>query len=163
MGDVAISNPGWKQVEVGRVVLLQGNRPDAGHLAAVIEIIDHKRVCESALLLGKWSDLKQALVDGPSSDPALRSKRQEVPLSDCLLSSIVIETLPRGAREGKVKKCWNEVDVDGKWKETNWYKKSQQLSKRKNLSDFDRFKVMRLKKQRRFEQRKALAKIKASA
>jgi large subunit ribosomal protein L14e len=32
-----------------------------------------------------------------------------------------------------------------------------------NLSDFDRYKVLRLKKQRRFEQRKALAKIRASA
>lgn len=35
----------WKQVEVGRVVLLQGDGPYAGRLATIVEIIDHKRVC----------------------------------------------------------------------------------------------------------------------
>jgi large subunit ribosomal protein L14e len=37
------------------------------------------------------------------------------------------------------------------------------MERRKGLTDFDRFKVLRLKKQRRFEERKALAKVKASA
>lgn len=35
----------WRFVEVGRVVLLQGDGPYAGRLATVVEIIDHKRVC----------------------------------------------------------------------------------------------------------------------
>ncbi|KAG7108256.1 hypothetical protein HYQ44_012730 [Verticillium longisporum] len=30
---------------VGRVVLIEGNHPYAGRLAAIVEIIDHKRVC----------------------------------------------------------------------------------------------------------------------
>ena len=42
-------------------------------------------------------------------------------------------------------------------------KKQLQQERRQSLTDFDRFKVMRLKKQRRFEERKALAKIKAAA
>jgi len=37
----------WRFVEVGRVVLLQGDGPYAGRLATVVEIIDHKRVCSS--------------------------------------------------------------------------------------------------------------------
>jgi large subunit ribosomal protein L14e len=84
-------------------------------------------------------------------------------LAHCLLSQIVIENLPRGARTGTVKKFWEKAEIDTKWKETNWFKKQQQVGRRKQLTDFDRFKVLRLKKQRRFEERKALAKIKASA
>jgi large subunit ribosomal protein L14e len=38
-----------------------------------------------------------------------------------------------------------------------------QQERRKALTDFERFKVMRLKKQRRFEERKALTKVKAAA
>lgn len=43
MGDVTISAPTWRLVEVGRVVLIQEG-PDAGRLATIVEIIDHKRV-----------------------------------------------------------------------------------------------------------------------
>ena len=80
-----------------------------------------------------------------------------------LLTPLVIEKLPRGARSGAVKKAWEAAEIDAKWKESNWAKKSLQQERRKALSDFDRFKVMRLKKQRRFEECKALAKVKASA
>jgi large subunit ribosomal protein L14e len=73
-----------------------------------------------------------------------------------------VEGLPRGARRATVKKHWEKNEIDSKWKETNWFKRRQQMQRRKELTDFDRFKVMRLKKQRRFEERKALAKIKAS-
>jgi large subunit ribosomal protein L14e len=43
MGDADITASQWKLVEVGRVVLLQGG-PQDGKLAAIVEIIDHKRV-----------------------------------------------------------------------------------------------------------------------
>ena len=89
--------------------------------------------------------------------------RQAIPLAKCLLSQFVIEGLIRGSRNGVVKKLWEKNDIDAKWKESNWAKKREQMQRRKNLTDFDRFKVMRLKKQRRFEQRKALAGVKASA
>jgi large subunit ribosomal protein L14e len=106
---------------------------------------------------------KQALVDGPSSDSALAVPRHAISLSDCLLSQIAVEGLPRGARRATVKKFWDKNEIDSKWKETNWFKKREQMRKRKQLSDFDRFKVMRLKKQRRFEQRKTLAGIRSKA
>lgn len=103
------------------------------------------------------------MIDGPSSDSKLATPKQSFPLSDALLTPLVIAKLPRGARSGTVKKAWSKAGIDAKWHEGSWAKKKLQNERRKNLSDFDRFKVMRLKKQRRFEERKALAKVKASA
>ncbi|PHH88877.1 hypothetical protein CDD83_6923 [Cordyceps sp. RAO-2017] len=147
MGEALIEGSNWRLVEVGRVVLIEGDHPFAGCLATIVEIVDHKRV----------------LVDGPSSDRELAVPRQSVPLSKCLLSQFTIEGLLRGSRHGTVKKLWEKAEIDAKWKASNWAKKRDQIKRRKNLTDFDRFKVMRLKKQRRFEERKALAKIKAAA
>ncbi|ROV94155.1 hypothetical protein VSDG_05693 [Cytospora chrysosperma] len=146
MGDATISAPKWRLVEVGRVVLIQEG-PDAGRLATIVEIIDHKR----------------ALVDGPASDAALAVPRQAVSFSHCLLSDMVVPNLPRGARTSTVKKFWEKAEIDKKWKASNWAKTKDRQAKRAALTDFDRFKVMRLKKQRRFEERKSLAKVKASA
>lgn len=44
MGDVNVTASQWRLVEVGRVVLFV-NGPYAGKLAAIAEIVDHKRVC----------------------------------------------------------------------------------------------------------------------
>ena len=43
MGDAEIKASTWRFVEVGRIVLIQGG-PSDGKLAAIVEIIDHKRV-----------------------------------------------------------------------------------------------------------------------
>ncbi|KFA77565.1 hypothetical protein S40288_05728 [Stachybotrys chartarum IBT 40288] len=147
MGEAVIEGSNWRLVEVGRVVLINGDHPFAGRLAAIVEIIDHKRV----------------LVEGPSSDSEFAVPRQSVPLSKVLLSQLSVEGLNRGARHASLKKQWDSSEIDSKWKETNWAKKREQIARRKGLTDFDRFKVLRLKKQRRFEERKALAKIKATA
>ncbi|KAL2262943.1 hypothetical protein VTK26DRAFT_8869 [Humicola hyalothermophila] len=142
MAEINIGATSWRRVEVGRVLKLE-----SGSLAAIVEIIDHKR----------------ALVDGPSSDPKLATPRSVVSFSRALLTPIVLEKLPRGARSPVVKKAWEAAGVDAKWHESNWAKKQLQQERRQSLTDFDRFKVMRLKKQRRFEERKALAKIRAAA
>ncbi|KAF3063661.1 ribosomal protein L14-domain-containing protein [Daldinia decipiens] len=147
MGDASIESPEWRKVEVGRIVLVQGNGPYAGRLAAIVEIIDHKR----------------ALVDGPSSDPKLVVPRQAISFADVLLSDLKIAKLPRAVRTGTLQNAWAKAEIDGKWKESKWAKRKDQTERRRALTDFDRFKVMRLKKQRRFEERKALAKVKASA
>jgi large subunit ribosomal protein L14e len=105
----------------------------------------------------------QALIDGPSSDASLAVPRQPFSFSNLLLSAFVIDKLPRGARSGAVKAAWEKAGIDEKWRESNWAKKRAQQVRRKALTDFERFKVLRLKKQRRFEERKALAKVKASA
>ncbi|KAI0130162.1 ribosomal protein L14-domain-containing protein [Xylariales sp. AK1849] len=145
MGEATIVASNWRLVEVGRVVLLQGQGTYAGRLATIVEIIDHQRV----------------LIDGTASD--LPVPRQAISLSEVLLAPFVIEKLPRNARTGTVKKAWEKAEIDAKWKESSWAKRKLQTERRKALSDFDRFKVLRLKKQRRFEQRKALVKVKASA
>lgn len=46
-----------------------------------------------------------------------------------------------------MKKLWEKHEVDKKWAESSWAKKREQQDRRKNLTDFERFKVMRLKKQ----------------
>lgn len=43
MGDVDVTASQWRLVEVGRVVLFVSG-PYAGKLAAIAEIVDHKRV-----------------------------------------------------------------------------------------------------------------------
>ncbi|KAK0655792.1 ribosomal protein L14-domain-containing protein [Cercophora newfieldiana] len=140
--EISIGASSWRRIEVGRVLKLE-----TGTLAAIVEIIDHKR----------------ALVDGPSSDSKLVTPRTTISFANTLLTPLVIENLPRGARTTAVQNAWAKAEIDAKWKEGNWAKKQLQQERRQSLTDFDRFKVMRLKKQRRFEERKALAKIKASA
>ena len=44
MGEATIVGSKWRQVEVGRVVLIQDDSPYNGRLATIVEIIDHKRV-----------------------------------------------------------------------------------------------------------------------
>merc|ERR1712000_334671 len=73
MGDATIEGSAWRLVEVGRVVVINGDPPDAGRLAAIVEIIDHKRV----------------LVEGPSSNPGLSTR-----LSSSRASSAASATLP---------------------------------------------------------------------
>jgi len=126
----------WRQVEIGRVVLLHDG-PNTGSLAAVVEIIDHKRI----------------LIDAPSID------RQPIALKHITLTPHVLSKLPRGAGSGAVKKAWENSDVEKKWSESAWAQKRQTRERRRTLTDFERFKVMVLKKQRRYEVRKAAAKL----
>ncbi|EGP91353.1 unnamed protein product [Zymoseptoria tritici ST99CH_1A5] len=146
MGDVDVTASNWRQVEVGRVVLFYSG-PYAGRTAAIVQIIDHKRV----------------LVDGPSSKAELAVARHATPLSAVSLTNIVIPKLPRAAGSAALKKQWDAAGVDEKWTGSSYAKKMEKASRRKKLNDFERFKVMRLRKQARFEVRKAIAQAKASA
>ena len=47
MGDAEITTSAWRLVEVGRVVLFNEGQYE-GRLAAIVEIIDHKRVRKPA-------------------------------------------------------------------------------------------------------------------
>ncbi|CAF9919543.1 hypothetical protein IMSHALPRED_004652 [Imshaugia aleurites] len=144
--EIEIKASQWRLVEVGRVVLFTHGQY-VGRLAVIVEIIDHKR----------------ALVDGPSQKENAAVPRQSVALNNLIVTPIVIAKLPRAAGRGPVAKAWEETQVEKKWDESAWAKRREQREKRRNLSDFDRFKVLRLKKQARFEVRKAHAKVRASA
>ncbi|KAJ9663122.1 hypothetical protein H2201_005793 [Coniosporium apollinis] len=149
MGDADISTSQWRLVETGRVVLFSTG-PYKGRLAVIVEIIDHKR------------HLK-VLVDGPSETASKAVPRHSAALSHVSLTPIVIAKLPRGAGSGAVKAAWEKAEVEGKWENSTWAKNRDRMAKRRQLNDFEKFKVMRLRKQARFEVQKSLAKVRASA
>ncbi|GAQ40940.1 ER to Golgi transport protein Yif1 [Aspergillus niger] len=146
MADIDVQVAQWKLVEVGRVVLIRSG-PYTGKLAAIVEIVDHKRV----------------LVDGPSTEEQKIVPRHVLPLSHATLTHFVIPRLPRAAGTGPVKKLWQKEEIDGKWAKSNFAQKTERAERRKNLSDFERFKVLRLRKQARYEVQKAHAKLRAAA
>ncbi|MCJ1364521.1 hypothetical protein MMC16_003632 [Acarospora aff. strigata] len=146
MADIDIKASQWRLVEVGRVVLFVMG-PYTGKLATIVEIIDHKRV----------------LVDGPSTKEKASVPRHASPLGHVILTPIVIPKLPRAVRTGALRKAWEKAEVQTKWEESAWAQNRERRQKRRALTDFERFKVMRLRKQARFEVRKAHAKVRASA
>lgn len=89
----------------------------------------------------------QVLVEGPASKTEAVVPRQSVPLSQCSLTRIVLDQLPRGAGSAALKKRWNEQEVESKWSNSNYAQNQAKTMKRRQLSDFERFKVMRMRKQ----------------
>lgn len=59
----------------------------------------------------------------------------------------MIPQLPRAAGTGPVRKAWQANEIDGKWAKSSYAHKAERAERRKNLNDFERFKVMRLRKQ----------------
>ncbi|KAJ9287332.1 hypothetical protein DTO021C3_5023 [Paecilomyces variotii] len=141
MAEIDIKVSSWKLVEVGRVVLIRSG-PYTGKLATIVEIVDHRRV----------------LVDGPSSQENKVVPRHVLALSHATLTPFVIPRLPRAAGTGPVKKLWEKNEIDAKFAQSSFAKRSEQQERRKNLTDFERFKVLRLRKQARYEIAKAHAK-----
>lgn len=90
---------------------------------------------------------KQVLIDGPSKSEDKVVPRTPIALSHITLTKIVIPKLPKAAGTGPVAKLWEKAEVDKQWAATNTSKRREQQDRRKNLTDFERFKVMRLKKQ----------------
>lgn len=87
------------------------------------------------------------LVDGPSGQENKVVPRHALALAHATLTPFTIPKLPRAAGTGPVKKLWEKEEIDEKWEQSSWAKKKAQMDRRKNLTDFERFKVMRLKKQ----------------
>ncbi|KAI1424593.1 ribosomal protein L14-domain-containing protein [Xylaria sp. FL1777] len=141
----SVESPSWRTVEVGRLVLIN-NGPYTGRIAAIVEIISEKRV----------------LVDGPSADEKLVVPKGPIALSDVFLTELSLE-IPRALRTGTLKKFWEKAEIDKKWQASKWAQRSQRTERRKALTDFQRFQLLRAKKQQRYEVRKALAKVKAAA
>jgi large subunit ribosomal protein L14e len=63
------------------------------------------------------------------------------------LTGIVMPKLPRGIGHAALKKKWEENEVEKNWTESSFSKNRQKSIRRRQLSDFERFKVMRLRKQ----------------
>ncbi|KAJ3333317.1 60S ribosomal protein L14 [Blyttiomyces sp. JEL0837] len=130
-----------KFVEVGRVVLVNYG-PFAGKLAVIVDIVDHSRV----------------LVDGPTTGVP----RQVLSFKRLSLTDIVVK-VPRTAGTVSVKKALEKQDLLGLWNKTAWAKKLAARDARSKLTDFDRFKLMVARKQKRAIVGKAFAKLRKEA
>ena len=67
-----------------------------------------------------------------------------------------MENICRVAAANTDKKA-SEANIDEKWEKTGWAKKFERSARRAQLTDFDRFKVMLLRKRRAQALKKALA------
>lgn len=88
---------------------------------------------------------EQALIEGPSTGVT----RQPFAYRRLVLTPYVLKKLPRAAGTTVVKKVWDASEVEAKWAKSAWAQKRAAQEKRRNTSDFERFEVMLLKKQRR--------------
>mmetsp|Transcript_35509 Transcript_35509/g.82622 ORF Transcript_35509/g.82622 Transcript_35509/m.82622 type:complete len:138 (-) Transcript_35509:96-509(-) len=118
------SAPQKRYVQIGRVCLINYGE-DRGKLVTVVNILDGSRV----------------LVDGPTSGV----QRQVYNVARLGLTPIKID-IPRNARIGTLTKAITAANVDKQWANTAWAKKIALRQTRRNMSDFDRFKVMVAKK-----------------
>lgn len=137
MSETKVKAANWRYVEVGRVVLINSGA-SAGKLATIVEIVDHRRV----------------LIDGPKTGVP----RQAISLNQVVLTPHVIAKIPRAAGSTAVAKKWESSGVEAKWNVSAWAKKIVQRQRRRELTDFERFQVVVLKKQRRYAVKKAVAK-----
>jgi large subunit ribosomal protein L14e len=113
-----------KFVEVGRAVLINYG-PLSGKLAVIVDIITTSRV----------------LIDGPTTGV----KRQEISLRRVSLTDFTLD-ITRGIKNAALKSAVEKFDLIKKWGNTPFAKKIHRGQVRAKLTDFDRFKVMVLKK-----------------
>jgi hypothetical protein len=84
------------------------------------------------------------LVDGPTSGIS----RREVSLGQLDLTKIKVNNCPNGCTTTELSKLLKEQKVDEQWKNTTPYKRFAQKKTRLNLTDFQRYQVQTLKKQK---------------
>jgi large subunit ribosomal protein L14e len=132
--------PFRRYVEIGRIVLVNYG-PDYGKLATIIDILDENR----------------ALVDGPIALTGVR--RQIINFKRVALTDLKVN-IPRSIRSHGLAAALQKGELLKKWSQTAWAKKLQQRKARANLTDFDRFKVMTLRKKRGALLRKEFLKVK---
>ena len=117
--------PFQRFMEVGRVVLVNYG-PDAGQLATVIDVVDQNK----------------CLIDGPQTG------RQVISFTRIALTDLTVK-IQRNARPKTLAKAWEEAGTLAAWEKSSWAKKLIAKKKRASLNDFDRFKVMVARKQKR--------------
>ena len=113
-------------VEVGRVIIVNYG-PLVGKLAVIVDILTTTKV----------------LVQGVKGG----IRRQELSLRRVTLTDYKLD-IKRGAKQAEVYKAIDDFKLEDKFKTSTFYKKNEIRQKRANLTDFDRFKVMRLRQKR---------------
>lgn len=109
-------------VEVGRVVRVNYG-PSYGQLATIVDVISDKRV----------------LIDGENI------QRQAIPIRRLQLLSNKVGVL-RGTRSGKVKSILKKEGIQKKYNESSLGRAYAAQVRRENLTDFERFKVLVLRR-----------------
>mmetsp|Transcript_3622 Transcript_3622/g.6881 ORF Transcript_3622/g.6881 Transcript_3622/m.6881 type:complete len:136 (-) Transcript_3622:1495-1902(-) len=128
-------------VENGRVVLITYG-PLAGRLAVIVNILDENRV----------------LIDGPTTGVA----RQVMPLKRVSLTDLMVPCSSHGIRTKTVRGLMESEEIERKWAESSWGKKLAARKRRAEMTDFERFEVMLLKKARNSAINQEMEKLKGS-
>jgi large subunit ribosomal protein L14e len=119
--------PFTRYMEVGRIVLINYG-PDKGKLACVIDIVDQNK----------------CLIDAPTGQGVAR---QVISYGRIALTDLTVK-IQRNARQKTLEKAYADAGTLEAWEQSSWAKKLSARSKRANLNDFGRFKVMVAKKQK---------------
>ncbi|EPR57149.1 ribosomal protein RPL14 [Toxoplasma gondii ME49] len=135
----------------GRLCVVQYG-PDAGKLCFVVDIINQTRVLvDGAGVTGIGAAGNRR--SNPSERTlcvfnALSVKRQSMPVRRIALTDQYLK-IPRSVRSATLKKALEKDDVIAKFNQSSWGKRRLAKEQRANMSDFDRFKLMVILKQRR--------------
>lgn len=84
----------------------------------------------------------QALVDGPCTGV----QRQAISFNKLCLTDFKV-SISRSAREKQLRKAYDAADITNKWNQTAWARRIAKKARRKELTDFDRFKLRVLRQQ----------------
>mmetsp|Transcript_10411 Transcript_10411/g.29407 ORF Transcript_10411/g.29407 Transcript_10411/m.29407 type:complete len:112 (-) Transcript_10411:71-406(-) len=98
-------------------------------------------------------DQKKVVVDGPESITGVH--RHMLPIKRLSLTDLKA-TIPRGAREKTLKLALEKEGILAKWSETRWAKALKARETRRNMTDFERFKLYVAKRNRSKVVKKAL-------
>nr|ALS04622.1 60S ribosomal protein L14 [Pseudodiaptomus poplesia]ALS04891.1 60S ribosomal protein L14 [Pseudodiaptomus poplesia] len=115
--------PFKKFVEIGRVAYL-ADGPEAGKIAAIVNVIDQNRV----------------LIDGPTSGVI----RQAYPMKQIHLTPIRVK-FPFNAPTKIVRKELEANKVNEQWSASTWSKRLEMKKRRANLTDLERFMLRKAK------------------
>eukprot|EP00027_Filamoeba_sp_ATCC50430_P003561 CAMPEP_0168545984 /NCGR_PEP_ID=MMETSP0413-20121227/3257_1 /TAXON_ID=136452 /ORGANISM="Filamoeba nolandi, Strain NC-AS-23-1" /LENGTH=151 /DNA_ID=CAMNT_0008576133 /DNA_START=53 /DNA_END=508 /DNA_ORIENTATION=- len=126
-----------KLVQIGRVCFVNYG-PDYGKLVVIVDVIDANR----------------ALVDAPEG-----IARQAMSFKWLQLTHFTVN-IGRGAGYGAVKKAFTEAKIAEKWAATRKARILALQEKRRNLTDFQRFELVKARRKRNLVLRKELAKLK---
>jgi len=128
-------------VQIGRVCLINYG-PYTGKLCVILDVIDQNR----------------ALITGPTSGVP----RQALNFKRMSLTNFRVK-INRGSRNKIVSTALAKEKIQERWEKTIIARKMNSQTKRQNLSDFERFKVMILKKRRNSVIREASLKLMRNA
>eukprot|EP00457_Paulinella_chromatophora_P005038 gb/GEZN01005051.1/.p2 GENE.gb/GEZN01005051.1/~~gb/GEZN01005051.1/.p2 ORF type:complete len:138 (+),score=26.28 gb/GEZN01005051.1/:1080-1493(+) len=127
--------------QIGRVCLVNYGEY-AGKLCVLVDVMNAAR----------------ALVDGPTTGVP----RHEIPIKRLSLTPLTVKIGP-GAKCGALTAALAKAKTVEEFQKTGWAKKIQNTELRKNLGDFDRFKLMLLRKKKSKIIRAEVKKLKKAA